>query len=294
MSRRYLLVQIICLTLFLFLSNKASGAEEILIGLIPEENIFNQMERHRPLASYLTKKLGINVRFTILSRYGDVLDRFMSRKMDGAFFGVFTGALVMEQLDAEPIVHPVNLEGSSAVQSYIFVRKDSDIANVRDMKGKKIAFVDKATVTGYLYALSHLKERGVQDLKSYFKEISFTGSHGSTIYAVLDGRADIGTAKSKIFNQMAKKDHSIKEELTILARSREFPDSTLFLRKDLSLSRRLQLRDILLDMANDAEGIQVLKKLEAAAFIGAKKNDFRSFFEITQQAGITLKTYRYK
>jgi len=32
--------------------------DEILIGLIPEENIFNQMERHRPLAAYLSKKVG--------------------------------------------------------------------------------------------------------------------------------------------------------------------------------------------------------------------------------------------
>ncbi len=275
-------------------SAKAFGAEEILIGLMPEENIFTQMDRHRPLAAYLTKKLGTKVRFTILSRYGDVLDRFMSRKMDGAFFGVFTSVLAMEQLDAEPIVHPVNLDGSSTAQSYIFVRKDSNIVSVEDMKGKKIAFVDKATVTGYLYALAFLKERGVQDLKTYFRDVSFTGSHGSTIYAVLDGRADIGTAKSKIFHQLVKKDHSINEELTILAKSREFPDTTLFLRKDLPSAKRLQIRDILLNMDKDAEGVEVLKKLESMMFIGAKKSDFQPFFEIAQKAGITVKTYKYK
>jgi len=294
MSRRYFITYLISLAMLLHFSSMAFGAEEILIGLIPEENIFTQMDRHRPLAAYLTKKLGTRVRFTILSRYGDVLDRFMSRKMDGAFFGVFTSALAMEQLEAEPVVHPVNLEGSSAVQSYIFVRKDSNISRVEDMKGKRIAFVDKATVTGYLYALSFFRERGVQDIKTYFRDISFTGSHGSTIYAVLDGRADIGTAKSKIFHQLVKKDPGIKEELLIIAKSPEFPDSTLFLRKDFPQDRRSQIKNALLSMDKDAEGVEVLKQLESRMFIEAKKSDFKPFFEIARKAGITVKTYKYK
>ncbi len=294
MKRRSCIIHIVCLIVLLVFSAKAFAEEEILIGLIPEENIFTQMDRHKPLAAYLTKKIGTKVRFTILSRYGDVLDRFMSRKMDGAFFGVFTSVLAMEQLNAEPIVHPVNLDGTSAVQSYIFVRKDSNIQSVQDMKGKRIAFVDKATVTGYLYAFAFLRERGVQDLKTYFSDISFSGSHGSTIYAVLDGRADIGTAKSKIFLQLIKKEHSIKEELTILAKSREFPDTTLFLRKDFPPAKRQQVQDILLGMDKDAEGREVLKKLESMMFVEAKKSDFQPFFEIAQKAGITVKTYKYK
>ena len=294
MSRHYFITYLVSLAMLLYFSAAAFGAEEILIGLIPEENIFTQMDRHRPLAAYLTMKLGIKVRFTILSRYGDVLDRFMSRKMDGAFFGVFTSALAMGQLDAEPLVHPVNLDGSSTVQSYIFVRKDSNISRVGEMKGKRMAFVDKATVTGYLYAFSFFREQGAEDLQTYFREVSFTGSHGSAIYSVLDRRADIGTAKSKIFDRLVKKEPGIKEELVIIARSPELPDTTLFLRKDFSRDRRFQIREALLGMDKDAEGLEVLKRLETQKFIEANKSDFRPFFEIAQKAGINVKTYKYK
>jgi hypothetical protein len=68
-----------------------------LIGLIPEENIFKQMDRHRPLAAYLSSRLGMNVRLTILSRYGDIIDRFETRNMDGAFFSALTGVLAVEK-----------------------------------------------------------------------------------------------------------------------------------------------------------------------------------------------------
>ncbi len=294
MKMRYGITLLFAVTVLMVWPVKAHCENEILIGLIPEENIFNQMDRYRPLAAYLSKKIETPVRFTILSRYGDVMDRFVSRKMDGAFFGVFTGVLAMEKIDAVPVARAVNLDGSSTVQSYIFVRNNSGIHDVEGMKGKRITFVDRATVTGYLYALSYLKEFGVSDPESYFMEVSFTGSHGSTIYAVLDGRADVGTVKSKIYQLLVAKDSTIKEELMIIARSQEFPDTTLFLRKDIPETLLSRIKAALFNMEKDPEGITVLKKLEAQKFIEAKKKDFASFYDVARKAGITVKTYKYK
>src|SRR5512135_1106822 len=148
---------LLVLSLMLCMAPRAFCGEEILLGLIPEENIFHQMDRHRPLAAYISEKLGIKVRMTILSRYGDIIDRFSDRRMDGAFFGIFTGVLAMEKLQVEPVVRPVRLNGKSTDQGYLFARKDSGIRTVADMKGKRIAFVDKATVTGYLFAVAYLR-----------------------------------------------------------------------------------------------------------------------------------------
>ena len=294
MKLQHYIATVLVLTALIVCPSMAWCNDGILIGLIPEENIFNQMQRHKPLADYLSAKIRTKVRFTVLSRYGDVMDRFMSRKMDGAFFGVFTSVLAMEMIDAEPIVRPVNLEGSSYVQSYIFVRKDSGIRHTKDMKGKRIAFVDRATVTGYLYALAYLRENGINDPKAYFRDISFTGSHGSTIYTVLDGRADIGTVKSKIFQVLVAKDPSINDELAIIAKSREFPENTLFLRKDLPQNVRSQIKAALLGMDRDPAGAEVLKTLGAQRFIETKKGDFQPFYEVAQKAGITIRTYKYR
>lgn len=292
MMKRIFLIIIVLYTLAL--PSVLMGQEEILIGLIPEENIFRQMDRHRPLASYLSNKTGINVRLTILSRYGDIIDRFISRKLDGAFFGVFTGVLAMEKLGVEPIVRPVNLDGSSTSQAYIFVRKDSGINHVRDMRGKRMVFVDRATATGYLYFLALLKENGVSDIERFFREYYFTGSHDAAIHAVMDNRADVGIAKGKIFNKLMEKDPLIRNELLVLYRSPDFPDTTLCLRKDLPESTKNKIRDILLNMDRDKEGIEVLKKLGAVKFITAEKKDFKPFLDIARKAGIDIRNYRYK
>lgn len=284
---------IIFLLIFSFFPYKAFSEEELLIGLIPEENIFNQMDKYRPLAAYISSRLGMNVRLTILSRYGDIIDRFTTRKMDGAFFSAMTGALAVEKLGVEPVARPVNLDGTTSIKSYIFVRKDSGIKTVPDMKNKRMAFVDRATVS-YLFAIAFLREKRVINIDNYFKEYYFTGSHDSAIYSVLDSRADIGAAESKVYKRMIGKDPSIKDELKILAESGDFPDTTLCLRKDLPAGIKTRIKTILLTMDRDAEGEEVLRKFEVSKFIEADKKDFLNFFDLANKAGINIKNYIYK
>jgi phosphonate transport system substrate-binding protein len=294
MIRRYIMVHALFCFLLLSCVGTASAKGEILIGLIPEDNIFRQMDRHRPLADYLSAKLGTKVKFTILSRYGDVLDRFINRKMDGAFFGTLTGVLAMEKLDAEPIVRMVYLDGSSDMQGYIITRKDSGIQNAADMKGRRMAYVDRATVTGYLYAIAYLRDNGVRDPYHYFRDISFTGSHSSVVYSVLDGRADVGTVKSRIFQMLMNKDRTMTDELQIISRSPDFHDSTLLLSRDLPAELRKRIGIVLLEMEKNADGREALRKLEAQRFVPAAKEDFTPFYEIAGKARINMKTYRYK
>ncbi len=290
--KRSLIFIIFCLTLLNPL--KGYPQDEILIGLVPEENIFNQMDRYRPLAAYLSDKLGIKVKLTILSKYGDIIDRFVSRKMDGAFFGAFTSFLAMKKLSVEPIARAVNPDGTSTVESYVFVRNDSGIKDVKDMKGKRMAFVDRATVSGYLFAISFLREHGIKDIDRFFKEYYFTGSNDSAVYSVLDNRADIGTAESKVYYRMIGKDPSIKSELTIIARSSPFPGTILCLRGDMPERIKERIGEILFGMEKDSGGREVLKKYGALRFVATGKDVFLPILEIAKKAGINIKTFRYK
>lgn len=267
--------------------------EEILIGLIPERNVFAQVERYQPLADYLSDKVKVKVKLTILSRYGNIIDNFLSERLDGAFFGSFTGAMAIKKLGVEPLARPVKMDGTSTYHGYIFVRKDSGIKGVKDMKGKSFAFVDKATTAGYIFPIAYFRENGIKDLKKYLGETYFTGSHDSAIMAVLNKEADIGAAKNTVYEEIIKENIRAREELIILAESPKVPENGLAVRKDLDAVLKDSLKKTLLNMDKDEEGKKVLSKFGAQRFIETTDSDYEPVFRIVGSAGIDLKTYDY-
>jgi len=268
--------------------------QKLYIGLIPEMNIFKQKQRFKLLGDYLSKKTGIPVEFTILSRYGNIIESFTSEKMDGAFFGSFTGALAIKKLGVVPLARPVNLDNTSTYQGYLFVRKDSGIRTAADMKGKKMAFVEKATTAGYIFPRAYLREHGITNIDSYFGEQFFTGSHDAAILAVLNKKADIGAAKHSMYDRVRKENPRVDQELVILAKSPSVPSNGLCVRKDLAADVRKKLKDALLSLKNEPEGKQVLEKFGAIMFIETTPEDYEPVFDMAKKAGIDIPHYNYR
>src|SRR5512141_3183014 len=92
---------------------KKPPVEKLLIGLIPEQNLFRQIERYEPLGEYLSRKTGTKITFKVLPRYGNIIDSFISSGMDGAFFGSFTYTLAHVKVGVEVLARPVALDHTS-------------------------------------------------------------------------------------------------------------------------------------------------------------------------------------
>ena len=269
------------------------GNTVFTIGLIPERNIFKQIERYEPLAAYLSKKIGKNVKLKVLTQYGNIIDNFVSHNLDAAIFGSFTYALAHSKLGVEPIARPVNMDGSSTYYGLIFVRKDSGIRSIKDMHGKRFAFVDRATTAGYLLPLAFFKMSGIEDYKTFFKETYFAGTHKDAIYDVLNKKADIGAAKNTMFYSLAAKDKRLLNDLVFLARSPDVPENGLAVRKEIDNTVKLKLKRALINMHRDPEGINTLKRFRAKKFIETSDDDYSSVYEYVRKIGLNLSTYDY-
>lgn len=267
---------------------------QVVIGLIPEVNIFKQKARFTLLGEYLARKIGVPVRFTILSRYGNILDRFEAERLDGAFFGSFTGALAIERLHVVPLARPVNLDGTSTYRGYLFVRKDSGIRTAADMRGKRMAFVDKATTAGYVFPLAWLREHGVRGDRGFFGETWLSGSHDAAISAVLDREADVGAAKHSVYDRVRAEDPRVDRELLVVAQSPAVPSNGLCVRPDLAPDLREALRRALLDLEGDPGGAEILAQFGALRFIATTAEDYAPVFTLAKKAGIDLKRYQYR
>jgi len=272
---------------------KSSPETELLIGLIPEQQIFQQIDRYTPLANYITEKTGIRIRLKVLSRYGNIIDNFVSSGMDGAFFGSFTYTLAHARLGIEVIAQPESRDGVSTYHGLLFVRKDSGISNIKDMAKKRFVFVDKATTAGYLTALYYFKKNGVQDYRSYFRETYFAGTHMDAIRDVFNRKADIGVAKNTVFDRLVRENVDIVKELQILETFCDVPENGLALRKGLSEEAKKSIKQALLTMHSDSAGKEILARFGARRFIETTDTDYEPVVRFSKEAGINLLTYDY-
>lgn len=272
---------------------KAPAAKPLLIGLIPEQNIFKQLERYGPLAEYLSRKSGVKIQLKILPRYGNIIGNFSSSGLDGAFFGSFTYALAHSRLGVEVVARPLGLDNTSTYHGLIFVRRGSGIRTAGDMKRKRFAFVDKATTAGYLLPLDFFHRHGISDCRTYLRECYFTGTHEDAVYDVLNGKADIGAAKNTIYDRLARTDPRIGKELVVLERSPDVPENGLAFRKDIDPSVRRRIAGALLAMDRDPDGVRVLHGFGASKFIETTDEDYAPVFRYAKEIRLDLATYDY-
>jgi phosphonate transport system substrate-binding protein len=267
--------------------------ERLVVGLIPEQNIFRQFDRYERLTDYIAFRSGIDIELKILSRYGNLIDNFESSGLDGGFMGSFVYALAHERLGIEPVARPVGLDESSTYYGLVFVRKDSGIKHYRDLMGKRFAFVDRATTAGYLLPLKFFHDFGIRDYRQVFAESYFAGTHEGAIRDVLDRRADIGAAKSTVFARLSREDPRIGSELDFLARSPDVPENALALSSDVAPEIREALTRTLLGMHDDETGRIVLQEFGALRFIETTNDDYAPVYEYAVEVGLDLATYDY-
>ena len=270
-------------------------AEKILrVVLVPEKNTFEQLRLYKYITNYLSEKMGMGVSLEMMANYGEICDAFKEGRADAGFFGSFSYVLTQAQTDIELLARPVWLDGSSSYRGYIFVRKDSRIESVKDMKNKSLVLVDRATYAGFIYPLYYLKYFGIDNFEDYFSRISYASSHDAAIWAVYTGEADVGGAKDHIFNDFREKYPDFNEKMLIIAESPEVPSNGFAVRKNLNPATKLLLKTLLFSMDDSPEGRQILENFGARRFVKTIDDDYDPLYNMIDSLGITLENYLYK
>jgi phosphonate transport system substrate-binding protein len=259
--------------------------------LVPEKNTFEQRRRYKYITDYLSRKMEMNVIVEIIANYGEITVAFQKGRADAGFFGSFSYVLTHAKTGVEPIARPLWLDGSSSYRGYIFVRKDSGIASVKDMKDKSLVLVDKATTAGYIFQRYYFKYNGITNMEDFFSGISFARSHDAAAWAVYTGEADVGGAKNHIFNSLRKEYPDFNEQMQVLVESPEVPSNGLAVRKDLNPAIKLRLKNLLLGLHETAEGQEVLKHFGALKFVQTTDSDYDVLYNMVKELGIDLNNY---
>ncbi len=163
---------------------------------------------YRPLLDYLEEQTGAHFEMVVFPTYDDFIKEVESGYVD---FAASSGAAFL-RLRAEnaPIRYLVtSLRQQGATQGdfytgYIVVRKDSGITDFSQLRGKKFAFTEPDSSSGYKMPVAYMARQGL-DPKTYFKKYFLVGDHNEVMKAIKNRAVDGGATWQVSYDDNVKK-----------------------------------------------------------------------------------------
>lgn len=158
-------------------------------------------------------------------------------------------------------------KGEQTYSSLVFVREDSPLTSLADLRGRRIAFEDAGSTTAFLLPLAAMKRAGMNvvrldDAKSAPDEFSvgyyFTLSERSIPTAVLRGAADAGALSNQEFEELQRKQPERAASLRVIHRSAPVPRAFLIAAPGVTAAQRDSLVALMHAMQDDSQGLRLL------------------------------------
>ncbi len=242
----------------------AAAQAEIKIGILALRGAPKVMEEWGATGEYLTGKMGEPVTIMPLE-FAAIEPMLKDGKIDfvlanSAFY------VEMEKLyGAKAIAMQVNSAGGKPVKEFggvIFVRKDSPINTLADLKGKKFMVVKASSFGGGQMALRLLLQNGI-DYKKDFAEFKEGGKHDNVVLAVKNGAMDAGTVRTDVMEAMEKEGkismsefkiiNQVKDSFPFVHSTELYPEWPMAAAKHVDAAKVSKLAEALIAVKPDSE-----------------------------------------
>jgi phosphonate transport system substrate-binding protein len=252
MTRRAWLIVLTLSALGLLLGEEAGYAQapkSLHLVLTPSQKPTDLLAAGEEFAGALGKLVGIPVRVTVASDYAAVVEALRNQTADLAF--LHPAGYVLANREAKAmIIAQDRWHGNTSYKARIYVRKDSGLKTLEELRGKTIAFVDPASTSGYVWPMVLLIKKGLvqnRDPKTFFKEAVFTGAHDAALQALLKGHVD-AVASFDMAREQYLKDPAEREKLAWVAETDPIPEGGIAGRQGLDPALVAKIREALLQM----------------------------------------------
>lgn len=247
------------------------GTQEnpIKLHFVPSVDAKVIEDNSKVFKDYLEKNTPYKYEITIPQSYIAVVEAFGTKRADVAAFNTFGYILAHDKYGAEARM-TVLRHGLATYQSQFIVKADSNIKKLEDLNGKKIAFVEPASTSGYLLPLKTLKEKGIQ-----VKETVFAGKHDNVVSMVYQGQVDAGAT----FYSPPYKDESgvmkmedarrlvltqypdVESKVVILSLSEPITNDPIVFRKDMPEEMKNKIVDTMISFVATPAGQEAFKAI---------------------------------
>jgi len=243
MQRWHLCIVGLALTLTMSLAQADSGPLRLGVGLFQPDKDKNDAT-YRPLADYLAKKLGREVKLFTVDTWEGLAKSLASGETDIALMGPWGYVLAHHTAGAQ-VIATILYDGKPEYFAITVTNPKSRINSIQDLKGKTFAFGDKGSTSGYLIPFYNFQKLAI-DPETYFSKVIYT-KHQAIETQVTRGELDAGADYNRNRNAMIEQGLIKAEDSKIIWTSDLLPNDAFAVSADLFKDQALvkQLQDAL-------------------------------------------------
>lgn len=290
MKRKLFFMLAVMFSVFILLIGCGKKKEEekpLVMGLVPLSNSEKLIEETTPLHNMIAEKVGRKVEGFIATNYIGVVEALGTGTIDFALIPPFAYILANKKHGSEALLTSLNKNDEPGYYSVIIARNDIGVEKVSDLKGKKIAFVDPSSTSGYIFPAVILMDNGI-DIEKDIK-YQFAGGHDKALQLLINGDVDaIGTYENA-FQKFAKEFPEIETKTKIIEKSDLIPGVTLTVSSTVDEETKNKIKSAFISITEDKEGQELLLKLFGLkGFQEADKNNYDNIRVKLEKLGIDI------
>ncbi len=239
----------------------------IVLAFTPSQEASTIATNGNAIKSALERATGLAWKVTAMTSYAAQVEAMCAGSVDVGFFAPLQMTLLLNKQCGSPILGALRKDDtgqlSTTYKSQILVRTDSGINSLNDLKGKKFAFVDTLSASGYVYPTLTIKNKTGQDPKTFFAAngIIFAGGHPQAALAVLNKQVDGAATFIDVRDQLVAANPNIKTDTKVIETAGPIPNDGVALRKGFPDDLGKQVKQALIDYGKSDDGKKVLSAL---------------------------------
>ena len=263
-------------------------AETFVFTAIPDENESRLRQRFDKVAGYLSRQLGVDVRYIPVKSYAAAVSAFRNNQVQLAWFGGLSG------VRARALV-----KGSEAIAqgyedqffvTYFIAHSSAAIAASdkfpKGIAGKTFTFGPKGSTSGRLMPEFHIRKNLGKAPKDAFTRVGFSGDHSRTIALVQSGAYQVGAVNFKVWENEMKAGKIDAAKIKVVWKTPTYPDYQWTIRGDVEKRFGSGFKKNVASVLLNIKDKDLLSSFPRESFVPATNADYEPILKIGQAIGL--------
>lgn len=247
----------------------AAGEAPLMMGIFPRRQATLTTELYAPLAAYLGRELGREVRVVTAKDFDAFWDGVEQRRYDIVHYNQFH---YVRSADKYRVIAHNEEFGTGTMAGALYVRKDSGITAIEQLRGRKIVFGGgKDAMISYIMVAHLLQQAGLQP-GDY--ETVFSKNPPNSLISLHFGQADASGAGDNARDLPAVREAMDTDAIAPLGMTERVKHLPWAVRKDMPQALAARIQELLVGLQAREDGRTILARAEMTGFGAARDADY--------------------